>query len=75
MLDFDIMYNSMSDSDKKRFFQNFVKSIEIYPDMREDGRVLKHIDFKFPVSYDAEESGILLCKENDIETIVVMSKA
>lgn len=51
--DFDILYNKIEDFEKKQFFQNFIKSIEIFPDETPDGKVLKHIDFRFPVSYAA----------------------
>ena len=68
------MYGKMSDAEKKQFFQSFIKSIEIQPDSKSKTRVLKHIDFKFPVSYDVEEGTILLRTRNDVETIVLLQK-
>ena len=68
------MYGKMSDAEKKQFFQSFIKSIEIQPDSKSKTRVLKHIDFKFPVSYDAEEGTILLRTRNDVETVVLMTR-
>ena len=70
--DFDILYEKMSDADKKQFFQNFIKSIEIDPDPEKKDRVLKHIDFRFPVSYDAEDNDFLLRTGNDVETVCLL---
>ena len=72
--DFDILYKKMSDADKKQFFQNIIKSIEIYPDVKSRDRVLKHIDFRFPVCYE-EEGQKFLSAGNDVECVVLMSKA
>ncbi len=69
LLDYDRMYGKMSDAEKKQFFQSFIKSIEIQPDSKSKTRVLKHIDFKFPVSYDMEEGTILLRTRNDVEVV------
>ena len=71
--DFDILYNKMGDFEKKQFFQNFIKSIEIFPDETPDGKVLKHIDFRFPVSYEAEDDRYSLLTQNDVETVVLLS--
>ena len=72
--DFDILYNKMGDFKKKQFFQNFIKSIEIFPDETPDGKVLKHIDFRFPVSYEAEDDRYSLLTQNDVETVVLLSQ-
>ena len=42
------------------------------PNYRPDGRILKHIAFKFPVSYDTEDEAIRLINENDVETVVLL---
>ena len=49
--DFDILYEKMSDAEKKQFFQNFIKSIEIDPDPAAKERILKHIDFRSATTY------------------------
>ena len=72
--DFDILYTKMGDFEKKQFFQNFIKSIEIFPDETPDGKVLKHIDFRFPVSYEAEDDRYSLLTQNDVETVVLLSQ-
>ena len=73
LLDYDRMYGKMSDAEKKQFFQGFIKSIEIQPDSKSKTRVLKHIDFMFPVSYDAEEGQFLLPTQNDVETVCLLT--
>ena len=37
-------------------------------------QVLKHIDFKFPVSYSAEDDAIILPTGNDVETVVGLQR-
>jgi hypothetical protein len=54
-------------------YQSFIKSIEIYPDAKPDGRIVKHIDFKFPVSIDDEDGENLLLKQNDVETVCLLT--
>jgi hypothetical protein len=36
--------------------------------------ILKRIRFKFCVDYDAEDGGKVLLNENDVETVVLMSR-
>jgi site-specific DNA recombinase len=69
---FDNLYSKMSDADKKQFYRDFIDTIEVYPDKREDGRIIKHTEFKFPVSYDAESSSKLLPQENGVETVALL---
>jgi hypothetical protein len=40
----------MTDLEKKEFFHNFIESIEFYPEKTDKGRILKQIEFKYPVS-------------------------
>ena len=75
LLDFDKMYNKMTDLEKKEFYQDLITSIEIYPERKDNGRILKHIGFSFRVDYDAEDGQIRLLNENDGETVVLMSRA
>ena len=70
----DKIYDKMPDIEKKRFMRDFIESIELFPECRENGSLLKHIDFKFPVSYSAEDDAIILPTGNDVETVVLMSK-
>lgn len=68
--DFERNYGKMTDLEKKQFFRNSIRAIEIYPDETEDGRILKRIDFKFPVRYDLKEEKAL-CGQNTEEVVVM----
>lgn len=71
---FDKMYSVMTDLDKKEFFRNFIESIELYPEKRDDGRIVKQISFKIPVFYKESENGEMrLLNENTVETVVMLS--
>lgn len=61
---FDIIYNEFTELEKKEFFLSFVKKIEIYPEKREDGQILKSIQFRFPIHYQ----GV------DIDTVIPKSQ-
>lgn len=52
---FDEHFDSMTDLDKKSFVNTFIESIELYPDKkRKEGCPIKHIKFKFPVSFKGD---------------------
>lgn len=70
---FSRMYSKMTDLEKKTFYGNIIKSIDVYPDESEDGKVLKHIDFKFPVGYSAEGDQKLLRNETTVETVCLLT--
>jgi hypothetical protein len=64
----------MPDIEKKRFMRDVVESIELFSECQKNGRLLKHIDFKFPVSYSAEDDAIILPTGNDVETCCLLTK-
>lgn len=64
----------MTDLEKKEFYHTFIDSIELYSDYTEDGRLLKHIEFKFPISYDGEEDEIRLINGHNVETICLLRR-
>lgn len=67
---FDIMYDKMTDLEKKEFIRNFIDSIELYPDRKTDERIIRQINFKFPVYYDGDEGDqIRLLNEKTVETV------
>lgn len=71
---FDIIYYKMTDFEKKEFIRNFVDSIELYPDRKASERIIKQIDFKFPVYYDGQEGyGFRLLNEKTVESVVLLS--
>ena len=72
---FDKMYYELTDLEKKEFFQDFIESIELYPERMEDGRIVKQINFEFPVFYKGVESmAIRLPNEKTVETVCLLSK-
>ncbi len=51
---------------------SFIERIEIYPERLPSGRILKHIDFRFPVFYnDQEITGIDWDNSNGVEPMAV----
>lgn len=71
---FDIMYDKMTDLEKKEFIRNFIDSIELYPDRKTDERIIRQINFKFPVYYDGDEGNqIRLLNEKTVETVILMT--
>ena len=72
---FDKIYFEMTDLEKKEFFRNFIDEIELYSERQSDGRIVKQINFNFPVYYNGNEgNAIRLPDENTVETVVLMSR-
>lgn len=72
---FDKIYFEMTDLEKKEFFRNFIDEIELYSERQSDGRIVKQINFNFPVYYNGNEgNAIRLPDENTVESIVLLSK-
>ena len=46
---YGIIYQHMTDAQKREFIHSFIKRVEIYPKKQPDGRILKSIEFNFPV--------------------------
>lgn len=72
---FDKIYFEMTDLEKKEFFRNFIDEIELYSERQSDGRIVKQINFNFPVYYNGNEGdAIRLPDENTVETVVLLSQ-
>lgn len=70
---FDKLYDKMSDLEKKEFMNSFIERVEIFPEKQPDGRILKHIDFKFPVYYNGQKfDSISWEPKTTDETVVLM---
>ena len=80
LANFDKLYYRLTDLEKKEFLRDFIESVEIYPEKMDNGRMLKQINFNFPVYYDGEVSReinlpeIRLLNENTVENVVLMSR-
>jgi len=81
LANFDKLYYRLADLEKKEFLRDFIESVEIYLEKMDNGRMLKQINFNFPVYYDGEVSReiylpeIRLLNENTVECVVLMSRA
>lgn len=74
LLQFDDMYEEMTELERKEFLHTFIERIDLYPERQADGSILKRIRFKFRIDYDAENGGKVLLNENDVETVVLLSR-
>ena len=74
---YGIMYKNFTDAEKKKFFNTFIDSVEIFPEEQPDGRVLKSISFKFPVFYDGEDNITKICwdGETTVECCAMICRA
>ena len=75
LLYFDKLYDKFTDKEKKTFLGSFVEKIEIYPTETPNGRILKRIQFRFPLFYDGEEIiGLSWDNETTLECCVLMCR-
>lgn len=51
------LYEKMTDAEKKEMYKGLIDRIELIPEKRNDGRLIKSITFRFPVFYDENETG------------------
>ena len=72
---FDKIYFEMTDLEKKEFFRNFIDEIELYSERQSDGRIVKQINFNFPVYYNGNEgNAIRLPDGKSVETVCLLSR-
>lgn len=72
---FDKIYFEMTDLEKKEFFRDFIDEIELYSERQSDGRIVKQINFNFPVYYNGNEgNAIRLPDENTVETVCLLTQ-
>ena len=75
LLYFDKLYGKFSDIEKKAFMNSFIERIEIFPERQENGRILKHIEFRFPVFYEGQTlTGLDWDSDESVETVMFLSK-
>lgn len=75
LLYFDKLYGKFSDIEKKAFMNSFIERIEIFPERQENGRILKHIEFRFPVFYEGQTlTSLDWDSDESVETVMVLSK-
>lgn len=75
LLYFDKLYDQFTDLEKKTFMNSFIERVEIYPERRSDGRIVKRIEFRFPVYFKGSEISGLCWDETDMsENVMVLAK-
>lgn len=74
LLDFDTLYEKMTDLEKKQFMRTFIESIELYPEKKDNGRIISKIELRFPVYYDGQEGNeIRMPDKNTVEAVIMMT--
>lgn len=72
---FDKLYDKFTDKEKKQFMNAFIERVDIFHEKQENGRILKHIKFRFPVYYDGKMVDELSWdKKSNAECVVLMSQ-
>ena len=73
--DFSKIYDQLTDMEKKKLMNMMIERIDIYPERREDRRIIKGITFKIPIWYGLEE-GLTYGLDNQasVETVVSMRR-
>ena len=51
------LFDKMTDAEKKEMYKGLIDRIELIPEKRNDGRLIKSITFRFPVSYEERSNG------------------
>lgn len=75
LLYFDKLYDKFTDAEKKTFLNSFIEQVNIFEEEQPDGRILKHIKFRFPVYFDGKEIQELSWdNKTTVETVVLMSR-
>ncbi len=73
LLNFDKVYCKMTDLEKKEFMRDLIEEIELYPEKKENGRILKQLSLWFKVFYEGTEGdAIRLLNENTVETVAML---
>lgn len=73
LLYFDKLYDKFTDTEKKEFMHSFVERIDIHPEELPDGRILRRIQFRFPVFFDGQECReIGWDSETTLESVVTL---
>lgn len=75
LLYFDKLYDQFTDLEKKTFMNSFIERVEIYPERQSDGRIIKRIEFRFPVYFKGSKITGLGWDETDMsENVMGLAK-
>lgn len=76
LLYFDKLYDQFTDTEKKTFMNSFIERVEIFPERLKNGRILKHIEFRFPVFLNGGHvSGIDWDDNETVETVMLFERS
>lgn len=68
----------MSEIDKKELARSFIEKVEIHPEEKEDGSLIKSVTFRFPIfkGKDKLEEADINSRTNGkhVETVVLMTR-
>ena len=66
------LWNSrMTEFEKRTFMNKLIERIEVFEEKRDDGFILKNIEFKFPLNY-TEDGNTWLHNEKTVETVCLL---
>ena len=78
ILEFGTVFKKMSEIDKKELARSFNEKVEIHPEEKEDGSLIKSVTFRFPIfkGKDKLEEADINSRTNGkhVETVVLMSR-
>ena len=75
LVHFDYMYEKMTDTERKEFYETLIKDVEIHKDRSRSDRWVKSITFSFQMLYDGQEGNtVMLPKAKNVETVCLMSR-
>lgn len=74
---FEVIYEKMTELERKQFMNKLVEKVEILPEKREDGSILKSVEFRFPLNYNdgrngTDNEGIQLPNQKTVETVCLL---
>ena len=70
LLLFDIIYDKMTDAEKKEVLASFIERVDIYPEPKENGQILKSITFRIPIVIDGDTGNqVTISFPNEIVTV------
>ena len=75
---FDIIYDKMTDAEKKEVLASFIERIDIYPEAKENGQILRSITFRIPIVFDGDTGNQVTVSFPDenvtVETVLLMTR-
>ena len=78
ILDFGRAYNGLSEIEKKELANRFIEKIEIFPEERDNGSVIKSVTFRFPIKIGGKSIDKVEVNRqtsgNLVETVVLLSR-